>query len=60
MGAFFSALILCRTQEALRQTPAMALGTADHVWTISELIEAALKAIQRRRQFRVMQGDLFD
>jgi IS1 family transposase len=60
---------LCRTHEALRQTPAMALGISDHVWTISELIQAALKAVptkptptpaQRRRGFRVIQGDLFD
>jgi len=60
---------LCRVHEALRSTPAMALGIADHVWTVSELIEAALKAVptkptptptQRRRQFRVIQGDLFD
>src|SRR3984957_4541889 len=52
---------LCRTHEALRQTPAMALGIADHVWTIAELIEAALKAVptkptptpaQRRKSFR--------
>jgi hypothetical protein len=41
----------------------------DHVWSVGELIEAALKAVptkpmptpaQRRRQFRVIQGDLFD
>src|ERR1700733_5920871 len=60
---------LCRTHEALRMTPAMALGITDHVWTISELIDAALKAVptkppptpaQPRRGFRVIQGDLFD
>ena len=48
---------------------AMALGITDRVWSIAELIEAALKAVptkptptptQRRRQFRVIQGDLFD
>ena len=47
----------------------MALGITDHVWSVSELIDAALKAVptkptptptQRRRQFRVIQGDLFD
>jgi hypothetical protein len=47
----------------------MALGIADHVWTVGELIEAALKAVptkptptpsQRRKSFRVIQGDLFD
>jgi hypothetical protein len=32
----------CRVHEALRQTPAMALGLTDHVWTIGELIEKAL------------------
>ena len=60
---------LCRVHEALRSTPAMALGIADHVWSIGELIEAALSAVppfptptapDRRRQFRVIQGDLFD
>jgi hypothetical protein len=60
---------LCRTHEALLMTPAMALGIADRVWSVAELIEAALKAVptkptptptQRRRQFRVIQGDLFD
>ena len=37
--------ICCRTHEALRMTPAMALGITDRVWTIGELIEAALKAV---------------
>jgi hypothetical protein len=41
----------------------------DHAWSIAELIEAALKAAptkptptpaQRRREFQVSQGDLFD
>jgi len=47
-------------------TPAMALGIADRVWSIGDLIEAALKAVptptpaQRRKAFRVIQGDLFD
>ncbi|HUI14282.1 MAG TPA: transposase [Xanthobacteraceae bacterium] len=56
---------LCKTHEALRMTPAMALGIADRVWSIGDLIEAALKAVptaptaspaQRRRQFRVIEG----
>ncbi len=60
---------LCRTHEALKATPAMALGITDHVWTVGEMIEAALKAVptkptpspaQRRKSFRVIQGDLFD
>jgi IS1 family transposase len=60
---------LCKTHEALRMTPAMALGITDHVWSVAELIEAAFKAVppkptptpsQRRKNFRVIQGDLFD
>jgi IS1 family transposase len=60
---------LCRTHEALRMTPAMALGIADRVWSVGDLIEAALKAVptkptptpaQRRKGFRVIQGDLFE
>ena len=33
---------LCRVHEALRITPAMALGVTDHIWTIGELVAAAL------------------
>lgn len=33
---------LCRVHEALRCTPAMALGVTDHVWSVAELIDAAL------------------
>jgi hypothetical protein len=33
---------LCRTHEALRTTPAKALGVADRAWTIAELVDAAL------------------
>lgn len=60
---------LCRVHESLRSTPAMALGIADRVWTIGDLLDAALKAVppvptptpaQRRKSFRVIQGDLFD
>ena len=56
---------LCRVHESLRSTPAMALGIADRVWTIGDLIEAALDAVpplptptapDRRRQFRIIQG----
>jgi hypothetical protein len=32
----------CRVHEALRITPAMQLGVTDHVWTIGELVDAAL------------------
>jgi hypothetical protein len=33
---------LCRSHEALRTTPAVSLGVTDHVWSIGELIDAAL------------------
>jgi IS1 family transposase len=55
----------CRTHEALRMTPAMALGITDHVWSIGELLDAALatqpitptpSAPDRRRRFRVIEG----
>jgi len=32
----------CRVHEALKFTPAMKLGVTDHIWSISELIAAAL------------------
>jgi IS1 family transposase len=52
----------CRVHEALRITPAMHLGITDHVWTISELIEAALSQgaqMQVKRAmaaFRIIDG----
>ena len=61
----------CRPHETLspsarsQTTPAMALGLTDHVWSIGELIDAALAAVppppsetpsDRRRQFRVIEG----
>jgi IS1 family transposase len=60
---------LCRVHESLRSTPAMALGIADRVWTIGDLLDAALATqpitpkvtpTDRRKRFRVIQGDLFD
>ena len=33
----------CRIHGSTRITPAMALSVTDHIWTIGELIEAALK-----------------
>jgi hypothetical protein len=56
---------LCRVHESLRSTPAMALGIADRVWTIGDLLDAALTAVppvptptapERRRQYRVIEG----
>ena len=32
----------CRVHEALRITPAMHLGVTDHIWTVRELVDAAL------------------
>lgn len=32
----------CRVHETLRVTPAMQLGVTDHIWSIGELIDAAL------------------
>lgn len=56
---------LCRVHESLRSTPATALGIAERVWTIGDLLDAALAAEppkptstapDRRRQFRVIEG----
>jgi hypothetical protein len=51
--------------EAMKTTPAVALGIADRPWSIGDLLDAALAieppaptetAPDRRRQFRVIQG----
>jgi hypothetical protein len=56
---------LCRVHESLRSTPAMALGITDRVWTIGDLVDAALTtqpiapvptAPDRRKLFRVIEG----
>jgi IS1 family transposase len=56
---------LCRVHESLRSTPAMALGIAERVWTVADLIEAALatqpidpvvSAPDRRKRFTVIEG----
>ncbi len=53
---------LCRVHEALRITPAMALGVADHIWTVGELVEMALAPEElpppRFAPFTVIQGGL--
>ena len=61
----------CRVHETLTEsahqqtTPSMALGLTNHVWSIGELLDAALAvapqgptetAPERRRRFRVIQG----
>ena len=56
---------LCRVHESVRSTPAMALGIADRVWTIGDLVDAALAtqpitptrtAPDQRKRFRVIDG----
>jgi hypothetical protein len=56
---------LCRVHEALRTTPAKAIGVADRAWTIAQLVDAALAVApalptetppDRRRKFEVIQG----
>ena len=56
---------LCRVHEALRMTPAKAIGVADRVWTIAQLVDAALAVAPAmptetppdlRRKLTVIQG----
>lgn len=42
MALHFASYNLCRVHRTLRMTPAMAAGITDHVWDISDLIDAAL------------------
>lgn len=52
----------CRVHETLRTTPAMHLRVTDHVWTVQELVNAALTGTmpatvpRGTRPFRVIQG----
>jgi hypothetical protein len=43
-----SRITICRVHETLRTTPAVATGLTDHVWSIGELIDAALAAAPPR------------
>jgi hypothetical protein len=56
---------LCRVHETSRRMTAMALGITDRVWSIGDLIDAALAtqpiepittAPDRRRKFKVIEG----
>src|SRR5262245_813328 len=56
---------MCRVHEALRTTPAVALGFSDRVWSIGDLLDAALAVApadptttvpDRWRRFRVEGG----
>lgn len=58
---------LCRVHESLRTTPAVQLGITDRVWSLGDMIDAALAvatpdptetAPERRRKLRVIQGGL--
>jgi hypothetical protein len=66
-GTVSSNLSPRRVHEALdrQTTPAMAIGIADHAWSIGQLLDAALAveppaptttAPDRRRGFRVIEG----
>lgn len=66
VGLYVAHYNFCRVHEALgrRETPAMALGLTDHVWTIGELVTACLENAPRdprkmhgpRRNFSVIEG----
>ena len=53
----------CRVHETLRVTPAMQLRVTDHIWTIGELVDAALEGAilapggRRYGRFTVIDGD---
>jgi IS1 family transposase len=52
---------LCRVHEALRTTPGVALGVADRVWTIGDLLDATMaiepnRPVRVKRNFSVIQG----
>jgi hypothetical protein len=53
---------LCRVHETLPVTPAMQLGVTDHIWSIRELVEAALAGVlpaqppKGYRPFTVIKG----
>jgi IS1 family transposase len=60
VGLFVAHYNFCRVHEALRTTPAMALGITDRPWSIGDLLDAALAAVppapvgtpsNRRRRF---------
>lgn len=62
VGLYVAHYNFCRVSEATRITPALALGVADHVWSIGELVEAATaqmdrpEAVRRYGSFRVIDG----
>ena len=57
---------LCRVHETLRVTPAMQIGVTDHIWSIGELVDAALcneapqEVGHKAGPFRVIDGGKLD
>jgi hypothetical protein len=52
---------LCRAHEALLTSPAVAIGVADRVWTIGDLLDAVLelepnRPVRVKRNFTVIEG----
>jgi hypothetical protein len=45
VGLYVAHYNFCRVHETLRVTPAMQLGVTDHIWTIGELVDAALDGV---------------
>lgn len=43
LALWFGFYNYCRKHMTLKETPAMASGLADHIWTIRELIEESAK-----------------
>jgi len=41
VALWFAFYNFCRVHRSLRETPAMAAGIANHIWTVRELLEAA-------------------
>jgi IS1 transposase len=42
VALYVAAFNFCRVHETLRVTPAMQLGVTDHIWSIGEMVDAAL------------------
>ena len=63
VALYAAAFNFCRVHETLRITPAMQLGITDHIWSIGELVDAALRETQTQAPvgrkagpFRIIEG----
>jgi IS1 family transposase len=62
VGLYVGHYNFCRVHETLRVTPAMQLGVTEHIWTIGELVDAALEDVlpapggRRYGRFTVIDG----